>query len=139
MSSQRATLVVPSRLRQLPYVRRWLQRVLRRWAVAADLIVDLSLAVTELCTNIIRHGYRGEEEGSIEICLCRDPDAVRITVRDSAPVFIPERVMPPPPEMLAEGGFGLFLIHVLVDDVLYERGNARGNCTTLVKYLPPTP
>ena len=51
---------------------------------------DLALAVTELCTNIIRHGYRGAD-GTIEVRATVSGQTFEVTVVDQAPVFaLPE-------------------------------------------------
>jgi anti-sigma regulatory factor (Ser/Thr protein kinase) len=57
-----------------------------------------------------------------------------VTILDTAPFFIPEQIVPQPPETLAEGGYGLFLIESLMDEVRYERRAEHGNRTVLVKY-----
>ena len=68
MASDMVTLIVPGLLEQVPVIRHWLQSVLAEWMISAEVIADLALAVTELCTNIITHGY-GETAGEIELRL----------------------------------------------------------------------
>jgi serine/threonine-protein kinase RsbW len=133
MTVKTAHVTVPGYLTSVPRLRRWLQDVLSVWAVSSVIREDLALAVTELCTNIVRHGY-STTTGHIEVHLTRSSHAIYVTILDTAPFFIPERIVRQPPETLAEGGYGLFLIEALMDEVHYERRAAIGNRTVLVKY-----
>jgi anti-sigma regulatory factor (Ser/Thr protein kinase) len=137
MASATATLTVPGLLVNVPRIRCWLQAVLSGWAVAAEVAFDLSVAVTEVCTNIIRHGYRDRVSGDIDIQARKDGDIIRVTIVDTAPLFAPRDLAIPASQALAEGGYGLFLIHTLVDEVAYEAMGGQGNRTTLVKQAKP--
>jgi serine/threonine-protein kinase RsbW len=94
------------------------------------------LAVDEACTNIIEHGYGGEDRGSIQItCNVHDGELV-ITIHDQAQPFDPSEV--PAPNMnvsideLKVGGLGLYFMRQVMDAVefSYEDG---GNKLVLVK------
>ena len=61
-----------------------------RWVSTHSEIYDLILAVNEVATNIVVHGYRGQP-GAIEIELRRQGDAIEIRLRDQAPLFDPTR------------------------------------------------
>jgi serine/threonine-protein kinase RsbW len=134
MASATATLTVPGLLVNVPRMRCWLQEVLAGWAVTAEVAFDLSVAVTEVCTNIIRHGYHDRASGDIDIQARKDGDTIRLTIVDTAPRFTPRDLAIPAPQALAEGGYGLLLIHTLVDEVAYEAGGGQGNRTILVKH-----
>jgi anti-sigma regulatory factor (Ser/Thr protein kinase) len=101
--------------------------------VSAEVIADLALAVTELCTNIITHGYGETTTGAIELRLIKYDNIVRLTVLDSAPVFVPPQVLPAPSGVLAERGYGLSLVRALVDEFLHQSLGTYGNCVTLIK------
>jgi anti-sigma regulatory factor (Ser/Thr protein kinase) len=101
--------------------------------VSAEVIADLALAVTELCTNIITHGYGETTTGAIELRLIKYDNIVRLTVLDSAPVFVPPQVLPAPSGVLAERGYGLTLVRALVDEFLHQSLGTYGNCVTLIK------
>jgi len=94
---------------------------------------DLSLAVAremrlvaeESMTNVLRHAYRPEEDGSVEIALRVRAGEVRLVVRDRGRAFNPlERASPPldlPVEERPLGGLGIHLIKALTDEQLYTR------------------
>lgn len=134
MSPDVAMFTVPGHLDCVTYIRRWLRSVLTVWEVKADILADILLAVTESCTNVIRHGYGTTTTGDLSIHLTRTGQAIEITIQDTAPVFIPAQLPPAQPQTLAEGQYGLFLIHTLMDEVSYEHVGQRGNCIRLVKY-----
>ena len=133
MASDMVTLIVPGLLEQVPVIRRWLQSVLTEWMISAEVIADLALAVTELCTNIIMHGYGETTTGEIEIRLIKYDSILRLTLLDSAPVFVPPQVLPAPSGVLAERGYGLTLVRALVDEFSHQGLGTHGNRVTLIK------
>jgi len=126
--------MVRARLTSLTQIRRWLNRILLRCGAAESTRSDLALAVTELCSNIIRHGYRGAD-GTIDISAASDSHAFEVTVVDQAPCFAPAATATTETRgALREGGFGIPLIRALVDEVSHESLGARGNRVRLVRY-----
>jgi serine/threonine-protein kinase RsbW len=142
MTPRPSSLTVPCDLREMARVRRWLHAVLGAQLSRPD-VSDLSLAVTEICTNIVRHGYRGRTDGDIEVQVSTENDAVHVTILDRAPPFVPEAIQAPMPGTLAEGGYGLVLARGMVDEIRFQPAPGGGNQTTLVKRdrtaLPPPP
>ena len=96
----------------------------------------LVLAVDEVVTNIIQHGYRGQP-GEIDIEIERRPDAAVVYVRDQAPPFDPTRLPDPditlPLEQRPEGGMGVYLARRSVDDMSHQVTDQGGNQLTLTK------
>src|SRR5690606_21062766 len=89
-----------------------------------------ALAVDEACTNIVEHGYRGEGTNQVIVISCRkDDNGFVITVLDDSPAFDPLAVPDPNPAASMNerepGGWGVFLIKKLMDDVVYDRQNSR--------------
>ena len=136
------SLTVHADLREIARIRRWLREALGVRLSPQD-VSDLSLAVTEICTNIVRHGYQGGTAGDIEVHVSTEDDAVCVTILDCGPPFVPDRIQVPPPEALAEGGYGLVLARGMVDEIRFQPAPGGGNRTTLVKRdrtaLPPPP
>ena len=104
--------------------------------VEPSAIYDLNLAVTEMVTNIIVHGYHGQP-GRIEIEVSQQGSSVVIRLRDEAPVFDPTQAPPPnlelPPEERPLGGLGIFLTKHFMDRVSHRITAPQGNELTLVK------
>jgi serine/threonine-protein kinase RsbW len=106
--------------------------------VDAETLYNLQLAVDEACTNIVTHGYRGLDPGSIILDLDVDPDRLTLTLTDFGHSFEPDKTPVPdiqaPLEEREPGGFGLFLIQKCVDRMEYQV-TEDGNKMTLIKYL----
>ncbi len=83
---------------------------------------NFTLALHELCTNIIEHGYNGSR-GDIQVALTLQfkPQVIEALVVDSGDPFDKTAVATPNLEEPQEHGYGLFLIEQLVDDFKYTR------------------
>jgi serine/threonine-protein kinase RsbW len=110
--------------------------------IDAQVGYDLKLAVDEACTNIVTHGYRGMNPGSIILRLEFDPQKVLVTLTDFGHPFEPYEPAAPDLEAGLQdqpvGGFGLFLIYQTMDEVRYETLED-GNHLSFVKYLHAAP
>ncbi len=100
---------------------------------------DLRLAVEEVCTNVMMHGYANEAPGPLEVSFCSDGQQAAITISDRARKFDPD--LAPPPDLLSPvaerelGGFGWHLVRNIVDQVHYRYDATYGNTVTLIKQL----
>lgn len=101
-------------------------------------IFDLQLAVDEICSNVINHGYGGRG-GEIEITVERAGASIRLVVRDWGGAFEPDQVPVPdlmlPLERRKLGGLGLFIVRKVMDEVEFGFNAQQGNTVTMVKQL----
>ena len=81
-----STLRVPADVKQLALIRRFVEEQALALSVAEPDVYDLVLAVNEIATNIVIHGYRGQP-GEIEIEMRAVGSGVEICLRDQAPAF----------------------------------------------------
>ena len=113
-------LSLPARPENVAVVR----HVLGAFADALDLpdtvIEDMRLAVTEACTNVVRHAYLGDEPGTIDILIRPIDDALQIVVADHG------RGIGPSPDT-AGPGLGLPLIAALAHSVEIEHAPSAGS------------
>ena len=97
------------------------------------------LAVDEACTNVIEHGYDGEDRGQIEISCKAYPGELTIIIQDFAARFDPTSVSEPERgaslEEMRIGGLGLYFMRQVMDAVEFSYENG-GNRLTLVKRKP---
>jgi serine/threonine-protein kinase RsbW len=82
-----------------------------------ELLGDLKLALTEACTNSVRHAYSGGE-GVVEILYELHSDHLVVEVSDRGDGFAPpERPVDPlAADELSEGGLGIAIIEALADE-----------------------
>ncbi len=103
---------------------------------------DVELSVVEAVNNVIKHGYHGQRGSSVEIKVGLRTDRVVIDILDQAPPM-PEGVAAVKPgspfefdpenlQDLPEGGMGMALIQMTMDDVSYS-SEAGVNRLTLTK------
>jgi anti-sigma regulatory factor (Ser/Thr protein kinase) len=136
-----AMLLLPVALASLPLIGSRLHAFAREVAGErgeAKEVHDLRLAVQEACTNVIKHGRRSAAERRFVIRFEFAEDVLSVLVTDQGAPFEPPVISEPPGsrEDPAEGGYGLFLMRALVDEMFYEV-RARGNTLVLRKRLPP--
>lgn len=98
---------------------------------------EIVLAVHELGLNIVRHGYAGAD-GKIEINASRVGSQFHLMIRDWAQnrYYPPEQVAMPDPLSLPEHGWGVYILHKVMDKVEYAP-QEQGNIWRLEKNLPP--
>jgi serine/threonine-protein kinase RsbW len=112
-------LTVPARAENVAVVR----RVIGALAAALDLpravVDDMRLAVTEACTNVVRHAY-ADGTGQIDVVVRPDGGALEVIVADAGRGIGPSMDTSGP-------GFGLPLIAALADSLEIERSAGTGS------------
>jgi PAS domain S-box-containing protein len=100
---------------------------------------SLELAITEACSNIMKHALTGHANEVIQ--MTADAYADRITVRIShrGEPFDPASVPMPRFDGTQESGFGVYLITQNVDEARYSRDEQGRNCIALTKRRQPAP
>jgi serine/threonine-protein kinase RsbW len=100
-----------------------------------ETLADLKLALTEACSNSVRHAYAGGGEGVVEIVYELYTDRLVIEVADDGRGFEHGRALTGE-EALAEGGLGIAIIRALADELeIGERSDGRGSRLRFVKFL----
>jgi serine/threonine-protein kinase RsbW len=75
-------LTLPARPENVAVIRHVLGAFAEALRLPDGLVEDLRLAVTEACTNVVRHAYAPGSPGPVEIWLRPDDEAVRVVVAD---------------------------------------------------------
>lgn len=98
---------------------------------------ELATAVHEAVANIIRHGYRGRSGQPVVIEGEVFSNEIAVTIRHRG-VGLKRSIVPNPAlDGSEEGGFGLYLIHSMVDRVAYFEDAEGFDCTLLIKRVEP--
>lgn len=98
-----------------------------------DVLRSVQVALDEVLSNTVQHGYRGQGQGRIQIAFRLADGVLEVTVQDDAPPFDPlAAALPDVSAGLAQrpvGGLGILLTRRLMDDVRYERAEGRNRLT----------
>jgi serine/threonine-protein kinase RsbW len=152
----RFCLMLPREAVSIPVVRQVLGDALSRVGLDQDCIADLLLALTEACTNVIKHAGPGQEMYEVVARIGRNRCVLQVL--DNGRGFSPARIRishsthlrrPPvrPVQLLgrrarnadiarlAESGRGLAIMRACVDDVRLHSGPGRGTVVQLRKRI----
>jgi serine/threonine-protein kinase RsbW len=109
-------LTIPARPEYITLCRLALTGLSALRPFSEEVLADLKLALTEACSNSVRHAYAGGGEGVVEIVYDLRPDRLVIEVTDEGEGFDPEQAGAPG-EGLSEGGLGIAIIRAIADEV----------------------
>ncbi|MCY3923461.1 MAG: SpoIIE family protein phosphatase [Chloroflexi bacterium] len=134
-SGWRRMVVQPTLETSLPRVAAFVERFAETEGFDPMELYRINLALDELFTNTIEHGFPGREnEADISIAMRREGETIVVRYEDNGPAFNPLEATGQDTELdLLErpiGGLGLQLIASTFDAVNYERIDDR-NVTTL--------
>jgi serine/threonine-protein kinase RsbW len=104
--------------------------------VSDETLHDLKLALTEACTNSVRHAYENGREGNVEIVYELQPDRLVIEVGDEGAGFELLDDSNGHEGELEEGGLGIEIIRALADEVEIGPREEGGLRLRFVKLLP---
>lgn len=96
-----------------------------------DDIEDLKVAISEACTNAIKHSL--DERFIIIYSIIEN--GLTIEVIDNGKGYDRSSVSEPDINNLKEGGMGLFIIEALMDEVTVESQEGKGTSIKMTKYL----
>ncbi len=120
------SLTVTGSLESLSEVRAFVMAAAEAAGLEKKTAYRLSLAVDEIATNSVVHGYvEANREGQLSISAEISPLSLRITLEDSGLPFDPHQIPPPdtldvPLEKRNIGGLGVYLALKSVDEYIYE-------------------
>src|SRR3954447_26736674 len=135
--TRRVRLAIPAKPEYITLGRLALTALARLQELPEEVVGDLKLALTEACTNSVRHAYENNE-GAVEIVYELEPGRLAVEVRDEGPGFTPpDRRLgaEDTDDDLAEGGLGIAIIRALTDEFELVDGTRGGSRLRFVKYL----
>ena len=129
-------LLIPAKAEYITLVRLALSGLSQSRQLSDETLGDLKLAVTEACSNSVRHAYRDGREGSVEVVYELHPDRLVVEVSDDGEGFTVRERQAVGEEMLSEGGLGIAIIRELADELEVgpsQRG--QGSRLRFVKFI----
>lgn len=134
-------LQLTAKLEDLEFIRKFIEQRASTLAVDSSTTYDIELAVTEMATNSLVHGYP-EKRGWLQIDITRQDERIRVRVLDQAPEFDPTKILSPdlslPLEKRGIGGLGIYLTRKVTESMNYKRLPDGKNEIVLV-FLPSSP
>ena len=136
-------VVVEGVVASLGRIREFIEERCAEAGLPQDAAFAVTLAVDEVCSNVVRHGYRGMDPGPIRVTFEPQPGAARVTVTDHGRTFPPHAA--PTPNLSTDwrdrriGGLGWYLVKQMVDELEYRTDPSAGNVLTLVKKFDGVP
>ncbi len=138
------SLRIQSRTELLSDMRIFVSNAAQRFGFDEDQVGKIELAIDEACTNIIKHAYKYNPDGIIEIristLISDGKTKFVVDIFDSGISFDSTRYTAPDMneyfKKLRHGGLGIVLMKKLMDEVEYGQMVGEKNSIRLVKYLP---
>jgi serine/threonine-protein kinase RsbW len=129
------SLVIPAKAEYLVFCRLVLVGLAQTRRIEPEILADLKLAVTEACSNAVRHAYE-RAGGMISIRFALADDSIEVEVEDHGRGFAPQIPLSLPLDAGPESGMGLAIIDALTDDLTIAIGTeGRGSLLTFRKHL----
>jgi serine/threonine-protein kinase RsbW len=128
-------LTIPAKPEYITLSRLALAGLSRVRAFPEDTLADLKLALTEACSNSVRHAY-ADDDGRVDISFELLDDRLIVEVADDGGGFEPADSDRNGDEELSEGGLGIAIIRSIADEVEIGGGpEGRGSRLRFVKLL----
>jgi serine/threonine-protein kinase RsbW len=135
--SRTVRLTIPAKPEYITLSRLALSGLSRVRPLAEETLADLKLALTEACSNSVRHAY-DETGGHVSISFELRDDRLIVEVVDDGAGFEPAAAgVNGETAELSEGGLGIAIIRSIADEVEIGGGaHGRGSRLRFVKLLP---
>jgi serine/threonine-protein kinase RsbW len=128
-------LTIPARAEYVALCRLALTGLARTCALQDEVVADLKLALTEACSNSVRHAYEEQRDGVVQVSYRLRDDCIEVVVADDGAGFDPE-VIERAQEHLDEGGLGIAIIRAVTDELdIGANPSGRGSRLRFTKYL----
>ena len=128
-------LTIPARPEYITLGRLALTAIAGIRRLSDETLHDLKLALTEACTNSVKHAYDEAGGGSVDIVYELQRDRLAVEVGDAGSGFEPREDRADGDEELEEGGLGIAIIRALTDEVEIAEREGGGSRLRFVKFL----
>jgi serine/threonine-protein kinase RsbW len=127
----RAEIRLFNRLGELDRLHTFVARFSSTSRLSTEVAFALGLAIDELVTNVIQHGYDDAAEHVIVVSLWLDAGMVVVELEDDGRSFDSTRApaieLSPDPQQREIGGLGLHFVRSTMDEVTYRRSGNRNH------------
>lgn len=130
-------IIVPAQINYLPVLRNFISRIASKYRLSKSEVNALTISIDEACTNIIKHGYRNIQPGSITMNVHIKNNSLEVELIDHGISFDPNQVSDPNISQYIQngkkGGLGIFIMKKFLDDIQYM-SSEKVNILRLIKF-----
>lgn len=129
-------LTIPAKAEYITLVRLALSGLSSLRPIGDETLGDLKLAVTEACSNSVRHAYRDGRAGAVQVIYELHQDRLVVEVWDDGEGFNARDEPAMEDGALNEGGLGIAIIRELADELELGPGaGGKGSRLRFVKFI----
>jgi serine/threonine-protein kinase RsbW len=132
-------LTTPSHTENLEMIRDFTCRLGHKAGLDDMALMDIAVAVEEACVNAIKHAHRNIAAKPLRLRIEIGNHKLAVLVRDQGHGFDPDQLNERnAQELLARaknGGRGIVMMKMLMDEVHFEAENGKGTQVRLVRFL----
>ncbi len=125
-------------LANLPLFRNFILEASRAMKLDSKITEALQLAIDEVCSNLIIHGYKDLETGEICLSVRKLTNEIEVMVEDKGHPFDPASLEAPDLsddlDRRKIGGLGIYLVREMVDDLSYESRDGGNTLSLKMRY-----
>ena len=126
---------IPSEPKLLKVTRAVIYQVCEIMGFSLEDCNNITLAVDEACSNIIKHAYGGSTGKPIDVTCSLFQDRLEILLRDFGKKAVINAIKSRELDDVRPGGLGVHLIKSVMDIVKYDNQLDEGNQLQLVKFI----
>ncbi|MEM7035315.1 MAG: ATP-binding protein [Chloroflexota bacterium] len=135
MNKTTHTLVIESRVEAIADARHWVADCATAASFDESLLFPITLATGEALANIIEHAYQYESGHEIHLTLIFDDEKLTLLIRDFGKKPDMSKYVAPDLDIPSgDGGYGVYLIEEVMDEVDYDTSMAEGTQLSIIKY-----
>ena len=124
---------IPAQIDRIKLIRPGIEAAGRMCGLTEAVARDVVLALDEACQNVILHGYKGRDDGTITITLSCLGDGLLMELRDTAPRIDPARIKHRALNDVKPGKLGTYFMKTIMDRVEYLPAPGGGNLLRMFK------
>lgn len=135
MNDTNIKIDIESKLSNLPFLRKMVRGLCSCVIEEESVFQDIDLCLNEALSNVIQHAYQNEPGHLIEIIVTISQSEFVFQIQDAGlnnlrePILTSTDALPNTDikdlNSLSESGRGLYIIHQLMDEVVYKRENGK--------------
>ena len=123
------TIRISASTDELERIRKTVSKTAGDFGFDESAIHNITLAVDEACTNIIKHAYEWDPSRQIHMKISLRDEEMQISIQDDGKSFDPDQYNMPTAEqqlkMKKRSGYVMLLMRKLMDAVEYRKLNSR--------------